>query len=294
MTAGWCAAYVFTRTDSVWSQQAYLKASNTGVGDRFGSSVAISAEALIVGAHLEASNATGVDGDETNNLANNSGAAYVFTRTAGVWSQQAYLKASNPEANDWFGWSVAISGDTLVVGAPQEDSNATGIGGIETDNSLACSGAAYVFTRTDSVWSQQAYLKASNNTERGDHFGYSVAISGEALVVGATREDSNATGVDGDEANNSVLSAGAAYLFARTAGFWSQRAYLKASNTGDSDEFGSSVAISGETLVVGTAAEDSNATGVDGDGANILASASGAAYVFVNDLIFADGFEDEQ
>ena len=125
-------------------------------------------------------------------------------------------------------------------------------------------------------------------------FGVFSAISGNTLIVGAWWEDSNATGINGDEADNSAGGSGAAYVFTRTAGVWSQRAYLKASNTGDSDEFGSSVAISEETLVVGTAAEDSNATGVDGDGANNLASASGAAYVFVNDLIFADGFEDEQ
>ena len=90
--------------------------------------------------------------------------------------QQGYLKASNTNANDQFGYLIAFSGDTLVVGAPQEGSNATGVNGDQANNSAANSGAVYVFTRTGGVWTQQAYLKASN-TEAEDQFGVSVAIS---------------------------------------------------------------------------------------------------------------------
>ena len=88
-------------------------------------------------------------------------------RSGTTWSQQAYLKASNTEVGDGFGFSVAISGDTVVVGAHEEDSNATGVNGDQADNSAADSGAAYVFTRSGATWSQQAYLKASN-TGAGD------------------------------------------------------------------------------------------------------------------------------
>jgi FG-GAP repeat len=202
-------------------QQAYLKASNTGVGDFFGISVAVSASTVVVGAPYEDSNATGVDGDQADNSAPNAGAAYVFIRSGTTWSQQAYLKASNTERNDWFGWSVAVSASTVVVGATREDSNATGVDGDQADNSATDAGAAYVFVRGGSgtTWSQQAYLKASN-TEAMDYFGRSVAVSASTVVVGAPGEDSNATGVNGDQADNSAESAGAAYVFVPTFGVY--------------------------------------------------------------------------
>jgi hypothetical protein len=134
---------------------------------------------------------------------------------ADIDAQQAYVKASNSGDHDNFGYSVAISGDTMVVGAAAEDSAATGIDGDQSDTSAAVSGAAYVFTRSGSTWSQQAYLKASN-TDAGDQFGYSVAIDGDTIVVGANGEDSTASGVDGNQADNSGLSPGAAYVFTRS------------------------------------------------------------------------------
>jgi hypothetical protein len=97
-------------------QQAYLKASNTEAGDSFGVAVAVSGDTVVVGAPAEASNATGVNGDQSNNSAQSAGAAYVFVRSGTSWSQQAYLKASNTEAGDSFGFSVSVSGDTVVVG----------------------------------------------------------------------------------------------------------------------------------------------------------------------------------
>ena len=126
--------------------------------------------------------------------------------------QQAYLKASNTGAGDQFGRSVAISGDTVVVGTPEESSNATGVNGNQDDNSAADAGAAYVFVRNGGVWSQQAYLKASN-TDEFDGFGISVAISGDSVVVGAGFEESSATGVNGNQDDNSAADAGAAYIF---------------------------------------------------------------------------------
>ncbi len=280
------AAYVFVRDGGgVWSQQASLKASNTDVGVAFGFSVAVSGDTVVVGAPLEARNATGVNGNQANNSALFSGAAYVFVRDGGgVWSQQAYLKASNTSANDGFGASVAVSGDTVVVGATQEASNATGVNGNQADNSAAQSGAAYVFVRDGGgVWSQQAYLKASN-TGAGDTFGLSVGVSGDAVVVGAFFEDSNATGVNGNQADNSAGSSGAAYMFVRdVGGIWTQQAYLKASNTDAGDQFGWSVAVSDDTVVVGAFQESSSAAGVNGNQADNSGFWSGAAYVFVRD-----------
>ncbi len=275
------AAYVFVRSNDSWSQQAYLKASNTGANDSFGGSVAVSGDTVVVGAYREDCSSTGVNGNQVINCAPESGAAYVFARASGVWAQQAYLKASNIDADDRFGWSVDVSGDTVVVGAYFESSNATGVNGNQADNNAADSGAAYIFVRDGSdVWSQQSYLKASN-TGTYDRFGFSVGVSGDTVVVGAVIEASNATGVDGNQADNSVFS-GAAYVFVRDGvSVWSQQAYLKASNTNSGDWFGSSVAVSGDTVVVGAYFESSNATGVNGNQADNSADRSGAAYVFV-------------
>jgi hypothetical protein len=270
------AAYVFVRSGTTWSQQAYLKASNAEANDIFGQSVGISGETAVVGAYAEASAATGVNGDQSDNSASLAGAAYVFVRSGTSWTQQAYLKASNTDAGDAFGWSVAVSGDTAVVGATNEDSSATGVNGNGSDNNAAESGAAYVFVRSGTTWSQQAYLKASN-TDALDELGYSVAISGNTVVVGAVAESSDATGVDGNGSNNNAPQSGAAYAFGRSGTTWTQKAYLKASNTGVSDQFGNSVAISGDTAVVGAPQEDSNATGGQTDNS---ASNAGAAYVF--------------
>ena len=148
---------------------------------------------LIVGATDEGSNATGVNGDQSNNDALLSGAVYVFTRNGTNWSQQAYIKASNTDGADEFGTSIAISGDTLIVGAFREDSNVSGVNGDQSNNDANASGAAYVFTRSGTSWSQQAYLKASN-AAHNDEFGIAGTIDGDTVVVGAEREDSDATG----------------------------------------------------------------------------------------------------
>src|SRR5262249_44265265 len=143
-------------------------------------------------------NGTGVDGDQADNSAPWSGAAYVFVRTGETWTQEAYLKASNTGSNDLFGQSVAISGDTLVIGAAGESSTATGVNGNQTDDAAASAGAAYVFARNGGSWIQEAYLKASNRGAN-DFFGYSVAISDDTVVVGAPQESSHATGINGDQ-----------------------------------------------------------------------------------------------
>lgn len=262
------------------AQQAFLKASNTDAFDFFGRSVSVSDDTVVIGAYQESSSATGVDGNQADNSAPASGAAYVFVRSGSSWSQQAYLKASNTDASDLFGRSVSISGDTVVVGAPEESSSASGVGANQTDNNANSSGAAYVFIRSGTTWSQQAYLKASNS-DAGDFFGYSVSVAGDAIIVGATRERSNSTGVNGNQTDNSLTSPGAAYVFARSGVSWSQQAYLKASNTNARDIFGWSVSISGDTAVVGAYLEDSSLTGVNGGNqADNGAQDSGAAYVF--------------
>jgi len=273
------AAYVFVRDGTLWSQQAYLKASNTEWGDFFGGSVAISGDMIVVGAWGEDSRATGVNGNQGDNSATRAGAVYVFVRTGTTWVQQAYLKASNTNTTDWFGNSVDVFGDTVVIGAHGEASNATGVNGDQSDNSVWQAGAAYVFQRTGTVWQQEAYIKASNS-EADDRFGDAVSASIDLVAVGASREDSAATGVDGDQGDNSATDSGAVYVFTRGGAGWSQQAYLKASDTFSNDRFGYAVAVSGDRVLVGAPYEASNATGVNGDQNNFDASYSGAAYLF--------------
>jgi hypothetical protein len=305
------AAYVFERDGSGnWQQKAYLKAPNAEGSDELGSSVAISGDTIVVVAYEEASNSTAVCNAPfgscaglNDNSAPQAGAAYVFERDgSGAWQQKAYLKAPNAQASDYFGFSVAISGDTIVVGAYWEDSNSTAVcnapfgscAGL-SNNSAGDAGAAYVFERDGSgAWQQKAYLKAPN-TETNDWFGYSVAISGDTIVVGAYGEGSNSTAVCNAPfgscaglSNNSAGAAGAAYVFERDgSGAWQQKAYLKAPNTGAGDLFGRSVAISGDTIVVGADGEDSNSTAVCnapfgscGGLSDNSAGDAGAAYVF--------------
>jgi cysteine-rich repeat protein len=287
------AVYVFARNDGVWSQQAYVKASNTPTdsmhGDEFGTSVALSGDGntLAVAARFESSNATGIDGNQADDSAPWAGAVYVFVRDGVDWSQQVYVKASNTEFADQFGSSVALSGngDTLAVGANGEDSNATGVNGDQDDNSVNYAGAVYVFVRNGGVWSQQAYIKASNtDTDMPDSFGWSVALSGDGntLAVGAHGESSNATGIDGDQADDSAQVSGAAYVFVREGANWSQQAYVKASNTDLGDSFGYEVAVAsdGNTLAIGAVHESSSATGIGGNRDNNSAGVSGAVYLY--------------
>ena len=287
------AAYVFVRSGTSWSQQAYLKPVNGDSGDNFGRSVSLSGNGntLAVGAPLESSAATGSEGDETDDTKPASGAVYVYVRAAnGTWSQQEYLKASNSGIGDFFGFRVALSesGATLAVSAPQEASNASGIGGNQLDNSASRAGAVYVFVRVIGFggidWTQQAYLKSSN-AQPFNEFGAALAISadGNTLAVGAAEEDSSAKGINPNGVFLQAPDSGAAYVFVRSAGIWTQEAHIKASNTDSGDRFASALALSanGNTLAVGAPFESSAARTVNGaQGNRAEGDSSGAVYVF--------------
>ena len=280
------AAYVFTRSGTSWSQQAYIKASNTGASDSFGLTVSLSADGntLAVNSQNEGSNATGLNGDQTDNSASGSGAVYVFARSGSTWSQQAYIKASNSEANDYFSYSMNLSADgsTLAVGTPYEASNAVGINGNQSDNSTRGNGAVYVFTRSGTNWSQQAYIKTSYAGSH-DFFGVMLSLSadGNKLAVGSQTDWSNATGINGDQTNNTVMRSGAVYVFNRSGTNWSQQAYVKAGTTEVNDSFAwPTLSGDGNTLAVGVLGEDSNATGIGGDQSDNAAGNSGAVYLY--------------
>jgi hypothetical protein len=287
-------------------QIAYLKASNAEADDHFGCGgvldghsgwgVAISADGntLAVGAPHENGGAKGINGDQKDNSVYGAGAVYVFARSGSGWTQQAYVKPSNPQMGAEFGHVVVLSadGNTLAVSAFGESSKATGINGNQEDHSIPQAGAAYVFTRTGTRWTQQAYVKASNTGEAGatpdsfgdgDQFGVSLALSddGRTLAVGAITEDSNASGINGNQADNSAMSSGAVYVFTLAGTTWSQQAYIKAGNPDPGDLFGYAVSLSadGNTLGVGSYDEGGSSRGINGPPDN-MRRGSGAVYVF--------------
>jgi len=290
--AGAGAAYVFIRTATRWQQQTYIKASNTNGGDLFGLDLSLSADGntLAIGALAEASAATGVDGDQNDNSTGFAGAVYVFVRSVStdglseLWQQQAYVKPSNTQAEDFFGSRISLSadGNTLAVGASREASITTGIDGDQTNNSAERAGAVYVFIRSNGVWQQQAYVKASN-TDRIDGFSsVSLSADGNTLAVGAAGEGSAASGINGDQQDNSAPTSGAVYIFIRSQGIWQQVAYLKSSNSDAGDAFGQTVSLSadGDTLAVGALFESSVATGLNGEQIENSLQSSGAVYLY--------------
>jgi hypothetical protein len=198
-------AYIFARTATGWKQAAELKGSDTVAGDYFGDSLAISGATTFVGAddHIKS-----------------AGRAYVFTNVATGWKQVAELKGSDTVANDGFGYAVAISGTTAIVGAPDHAKDA---------------GRAYVFTDATAGWKQAAELKGSD-TVANNGFGVSVAILGMTAVAGAP---------------GFSKAAGRAYVFAKTGGVWTQARELKGLDTVASDDFGYTVVISNTTAIVG-------------------------------------------
>jgi hypothetical protein len=273
------AAYVFTRAGTAWSQQAHLKAFNTGAGDAFGLSVAVSGDLVVVGSPGEDGSGRGVNPAD-NNKSREAGAVYAYVRPESEWSQQAYLKpphtAQNPGFYERFGQAVAISGDTVAVGAPEESGSGAGVNP-ESDELRPGSGAVYVFVRQGTGWSQQAYLKASNPGEY-DRFGSSVAIRGDIIVAGAEREDGGGRGINPSD-DDGADASGAAYIFSRSGTAWSLQAYVKASDTRMNDGFGTTVSVSGETVVIGSPGHDGYPSWVNAQNP-YGSSNSGAAYVF--------------
>lgn len=216
------SAYVFVRSGGAWTQQAKLTASDGALFDAFGGSVDIDGETIVVGALRH-----GTPGGS------GAGAAYVFVRSASGWTQQAELTASDGEGFDAFGSAVALNGDTVVVGAPEDD---------RPQGLLV--GSAYVFTRSGTAWTQTAQLTAADGTEV-DRFGTSVAVDTNTAVVGSAYDD-----VAGQ------FEAGSAYVFVRTGSAWTRQAKLTAAGGATGDLLGSAVALSGNTVVVGAPRDD--------------------------------------
>ena len=210
------SVYVFIRTAGIWTEQQRIQPAATT--SQFGFSVSLneSGDILAVGVVGDSSTGSGIDTDPSTCCTVGSGSAYVFERSGGSWSQQAYLKSGNPDINDQFGRTISINstGNKLIVGAIGESGNSAGINADPNNNLAVISGAAYVFSRTGTVWKQDAYLKSANPIEFRE-FGNVVSISGDGatVAVGGAKEASNATGINGDTTNVDLPAAGAVYVF---------------------------------------------------------------------------------
>ena len=225
------AAYVFNRDGGIWTEQAKLVPSDAADGDLFGQAVALDGDAIIVGSFFD------------DDLGSHSGSAYIFRRSGSVWSEEAKLLAGDGAGADQFGFSVSMSGNVVVVGAPFDDD-----AGLD-------SGSAYVYRWNGANWVQEAKL-TPNDGAAGDLFGYSVAVDGSTAVVGAQSADAP------------EVDSGATYVFQWNGSAWTQEAKLVASEGEADDRFGFSVALSADTAVVGAFHE------------GVRKSHTGAAYVF--------------
>lgn len=268
------AVYVFRRSESIWTQEAYVKAPNPGNDDGFGSDVGLSGDGsiLIASAISEDSGAIGVDGSLTDESASNAGAVYVYRHLESGWAYESYLKASSVIEDSEFGRAVSIAqdGGTIAVGCIRQSEGAPLLHGVAPE--LRDSGAVYLYVHDDAGWRQEAVVK-SNNTDENTLFGYAVALSGsgDRLATSAIFGTSPAG-----------PRFGAAYLFQRSDGIWTQTFTAYSPNNGEGDYFGQSGSISGDgsTMAFGAIFEDSNATGIGGDATNNASMNSGAAYIF--------------
>ncbi|WP_444916651.1 histidine kinase [Microbulbifer sp. JMSA003] len=260
------AVYIFQYSGVEWSQEAYLKASDSNSNMDFGSSVSLSDDGSIL-----AVGAIGGSGGR--------GATYIFSNNGG-WAQQQLLTADSASVGDRFGWDVSFSGDgsLLAVGAPLQ----AGASEDPDDRDGFNNGAVYLFSYEEDSWYQSAYLKASN-TDEDDAFGTSISLNndGSLLAVGA-QESSAGVGFYADSTDNSASRAGAAYMYSMVDGQWIESTYLKANNTDERDYFGTSIALSGDgdTLVVGAPEEQGSDTGLMADPDLNDADAAGAIYVY--------------
>ncbi len=222
------SAYIFTRSNNTWTQQAKLTANDASWNDQFGSAVAIdtnpntNTSTAVVGTPLS---------DFDTNSTEDSGAAYVFTKTGQTWTQQAKLIASDREPQDNFANTVSISGNTIAIGSHLNNHNGNN------------SGADYIFTQTNGIWTPQTKLTPTDPEEHL-RFGYSISLDNNTAIISAHR--------DNDNGNNS----GSAYIFTQSNNTWTQQAKLLPADGAIGDEFGSSVSISGNSAIIGAAWDD--------------------------------------
>jgi hypothetical protein len=272
------AAYVFRTLDGGrnWGLEAFMKALVPYADRAFGQALAVEGNRLVVGDPGDPSSSTMIDGSQLNAAAPSRGAVFVFERSGETWTQAAFLKASNQRAQG-VGASVALAGDRVAVGAPDESNAGAGINPDGDVGPLAASGAVYVFAKYATAWAQESYIKAKLPADNA-YFGTSVALIPGQLLVGAVGDPGTSAGVNPPDSGN-ANRAGAAYLFTLAGTIWRQHAYIKASNPETNDEFGEAVATDGSLYVVGATAEDGSSAGINGPVNDNLFQNAGAVYI---------------
>ena len=247
-------AYIFKNISGTWTEIKKIVASDRARDEFFGNSVSISDNYAIVGAYQE---------DISTSYTTNEGAAYIFTNNLDSWTQLQKIVSSDRASADFFGISVSISGDYIIIGAHYESEDVLGA------NSLSNAGSAYLFKNNAGTWSQVQKIVAGDR-DTYDQFGVSVSISGDYAIIGAQTEDHDVSGT------NLLSNAGSAYIFKNNSGTWSQIQKIVANDRGAGDAFGFSVSISGDYAFIGACYEDENASG------SATLSAAGSAYIFKN------------
>ncbi|MFK8039215.1 MAG: T9SS type A sorting domain-containing protein [Crocinitomicaceae bacterium] len=245
------AVYVFDLIGSVWTETAKLVASDIGIDNRFGYDVSLSGDRIAVGSFYNDTDAAGA------NPIINAGAAYIFELAGGTWTETTKLVASDREAANFFGLSLSMVGETVIIGAYRNRYDELGA------NPLTNAGSAYVFNLVGGVWTETAKLVASDR-DAGDYFGHNIKMDGNKAIIGAYNRDEPGIG----------SMTGTAYIFELNGGLWTETAKLLPSDIGAIDHFGYSVDISGNRAIVGARHEDH-----DENGGNILNN-SGSAYIF--------------
>jgi hypothetical protein len=261
------AVYIYRRLGISWVPAGTIKAPLPIAGDHFGASLDLDGNTLAVGA----------TGDDTKGA--EAGAVHVYVFNGLNWQHQAKLTGAFTEFQDGFGFDVDLEGDRLLIGAPTEDGGSLGVNGNEASNGKNNSGAAYLFERFATTWTQTTYFKALN-ADPGDQFGTAVSLDGNQVLIGAPFEGGKVPGVNANPANNGAIAAGAAYTFTNTTGAWVQEAHIKPVNPQNFAQFGISVDIEYDRLVIGANQENSRAKGVNGNPFDMSAGLSGAAYMF--------------
>ncbi|MBM4375100.1 MAG: cadherin-like beta sandwich domain-containing protein [Deltaproteobacteria bacterium] len=271
------AAYVFVRSGAVYTQEAYIKAADTAALDLFGTDLALSADRLVVAAPGEDSAGAGVGVDGVGTGAIDSGAVYVYERSATGWALTSQIKGPSPSASDMFGAALSLRGDALLVGIPGDDATGAGVGTDASDAGSLDSGAAALYRVSSSgEWSLEAHFK-SPAPSPFDGFGGAVAIEGPLALIGSPREDGSGAGV-GSVVDEGSPSSGAAHTFRRFGGAWLDDAYVKAPVNVPGVRFGSALALGPDDVVAGLPYDPSDADGVDGDPSDASAPDAGGAF----------------
>lgn len=282
---------VFERVNEAWTFSAVIKAPQPVEGQEFGRDVSLQGNTLVIGSPGDSGSTASVTGEPEGPDLARSGAVYVIVHEAGSWVFRDVLRAAFADPQDRFGQQVLLDGPSLIVTAPAESGGSSGIDGLQSDNSLEESGAAYEFRQIDGLWTQVHYIKASN-PDRFDRFGdtffgnmKSLSKHGDLLVIGNSREQSASRAINAGEDDNSLFQAGAVYVFREQENSWVQEAYLKPNNTDSNDQFGSSVHVDDGAIVVGAFSEAGPGFGLDADPFENRFIGIGAAYRFelIND-----------